>query len=496
MIEEEARHFELVRAVELEDREASLLTREDRAQADTRARSAAEGLKGRKFQHRYLASRAAFAAKRLATRHPGIAELLSQSRWPRWIGWVLPLLALAAGFLANEFGTAKRLDLLAVPLLGTVGWNLFVYLWLILAAVTGANRRVVDPLARGVRKIGEIGKRGNSEGSTIDRAAAAFRKRWLASSAPLVAARTSRTLHLGAALFALGLIGGIYLRALVTEYRAGWESTFLGPDAVHALLSLVLGPASAATGVAIPGVAEIAAMRWTGAETGGVNAGPWLHLYSVTVVGLVVIPRLLLAFFQSLKGWRLRRNFPVAGREDFYVRRLLRASGAHPGRARITPYAYRPGEQNRRSLETALKGMLGDGAEIRFDDPVDYGSEETWRATHQPDPRDDYHLLLFTLSATPEEENHGEIARVLAAEEGRCGQGTIVGALVDESQFRAHFAGQAGLDGRVETRLAAWRSVMANAGLDPLGIDLTEEQSDALAERLEANLLPDAELYG
>ena len=117
MTEDEARRIELVRAVELEDREATLLTREDREQADARARAEAAGAKGRKAERRFLAARAEFAAARLVTRHPGLSDLLAKSHWPRWLGVVLPLLALAAGFYANEFGTDKRMDLLAVPLL-------------------------------------------------------------------------------------------------------------------------------------------------------------------------------------------------------------------------------------------------------------------------------------------------------------------------------------------------------------------------------------------
>ena len=493
MRESEARALELVRAVELEDREAVLLTREDREQADNRARAAASGLKGRKGRRAFLATRSDFAAGRLTTRHPGLAALLEKSRWPGWIGLAVPLAALVLGFLANEFGTDKRLDLLAVPLLGTVAWNLAVYLWLPFSAL--ARRKAGgDPLTGLFARLGRGGvtKGGESgEGSAIDRAAAAFRRRWAAASLPLAAARASRTLHLGAALFALGLIGGIYLRAVVVEYRAGWESTFLGPEAVHAILATVLGPASALTGVGIPDVAGIAAMRWQeGAVGGGVNAGPWIHLYTATVLGLVVVPRLLLAGWQGLKAWRLTRNFPVPGREDFYIRRLLRASGASPGRARITPYAYHPGEETRRRLARALKSVLGDSADIRFDEPVDYGGEDGWSERFAPDPEDDYHILLYTLSATPEAENHGAIAaRAAKAAEER--GGTIAGALVDESPFRAHFAGQAGLDERVESRLAAWRDTLAPLGILPLGVDLSQDSGTALAERIEANLVPE-----
>ena len=70
-----------------------------------------------------------------------------------------------------------------------------------------------------------------------------------------------------------------------------------------------------------------------------------------------------------------------------------------------------------------------------------------------------------------------------------------MGALIDETPWRTHFAGQPGLDERVETRLTAWRSVLAPAGIAPLGIDLGDARDEALARRIEANLIPDAELH-
>lgn len=495
MTENEARRIELVRAIELEDREGSLFTREDRDQADARARAevgggTGHGKSGKRTDARFVAARADFAAQRLATRHPGIAGLLEPARWPRWAALLLPVLALGAGLLANEFGTARRLDLLAVPLLGTIAWNLAIYLWLALAAATGRGHISAGPLAELAGKAG----RDIDGGSSLDRAAGAFRSRWAALTARLAQARTARTLHLGAALFAAGLIAGIYARALVIEYRAGWESTFLSAPAVHALLSSVLGPASAASGVPIPDVSGIAAMRWTGPDTGGVNAGPWIHLYTVTMAALVILPRLALAAWQGAKALRLARTLPVAGRDDFYVRRLLRASGGRAGAVRVTPYAYKPGEETRRRLASTLRSALGDSAEVRFDEAIDYGGEDGWLAAHPPAPDDDYHVLLFTLAATPEAENHGALARQIANTLRRDHPGTVLAAVVDESPFRAHFAGQVGLDDRVASRLAAWRAVLGEAGVTPLGIDLSQADDGDLAQKIERGLLPDAEM--
>ena len=86
---------------------------------------------------------------------------------------------------------------------------------------------------------------------------------WSALVAPLMAARAARVLHLAAALFALGAVAGLYVRGLVFEYRAGWESTFLDAPAVHALLSFFLSPAAQLIGIPFPSVDQIAALRFT-----------------------------------------------------------------------------------------------------------------------------------------------------------------------------------------------------------------------------------------
>ena len=86
--------------------------------------------------------------------------------------------------------------------------------------------------------------------------------------APLYAARIGRVLHLSAALFALGAIVGLYLRAIVFEYRIGWESTYLQAPMVHAILAFVLGPASSLIGMPFPSIESVAAMRLSGASAG------------------------------------------------------------------------------------------------------------------------------------------------------------------------------------------------------------------------------------
>src|SRR5438067_2450598 len=117
----------------------------------------------------------------------------------------------------------------------------------------------------------------------------AFTRDWLKRSSRLIGARVAAILHSAAFTFALGAIVSLYLRGLVFEYRAGWESTFLDATSVQRLLSFVLAPASAVTGIAVPSAEHLTTIRFP--ETSGENAAPRLHLYAPTLMPFVRLPR-------------------------------------------------------------------------------------------------------------------------------------------------------------------------------------------------------------
>ena len=97
---------------------------------------------------------------------------------------------------------------------------------------------------------------------------------WARLSAPLNSARAALLLHVAAAALALGVVAGLYLRGLVLDYRAGWQSTFLTPAQVHAVLDLGLAPARALTGLSLPDVDALAALRVSAASQAQGAAAP------------------------------------------------------------------------------------------------------------------------------------------------------------------------------------------------------------------------------
>jgi hypothetical protein len=199
------------------------------------------------------------------------------------------------------------------------------------------------------------------DGTVTGRTIAQFVQEWLSASSALTQARISRTLHLGAAALAAGVLLGMYARALGVEYRAGWESTFISAETLKRFVGVVLAPASRLTGVALPDVAQLEAIRW-GPGRPGENAGRWIHLFATTATLFIIGPRLLLAGWEALRAWRLAGRLPIPGREDFYVRRLLRDAGDAGAQVRVIPYSFHLPPEAGQRLWPAAAAVLGDRA--------------------------------------------------------------------------------------------------------------------------------------
>jgi len=500
--EDDARRLLMVRAVESEDQAGALLTREDRQRADDAglAGRRAASATGDRADAQFLARRAAFAFGRLATRFPAIDRAYRATRWPAWLNWVLPLGALATGMFANEIDSGQRLNIIAFPLLGMLLWNFAVY-GLLAAGAIGrlmpgrADGERPGLVARMVARLTGIA-RGPVDGhQPIGRALVRFALDWSRHARALTWHRASRTLHLSAAALAAGVLLGMYLRALGIEYRAGWESTFIGTGTLHWLLGLVLGPASALTGIPLPAPEHLAALRWS-ARGGGENAGPWIHLYAATALLFIVAPRLLLAGWSAAAALTISRRFPVPGREDFYVRRLLRSAQGSSAEVRIIPYSFHPPEPVRAALQHLLTAVLGDATRTTIATPIDYGAEDAWLAGADPGADVDHILLLFNLAATPEAETHGAMVAGLERLIAERRSGATMTVVLDESAYARRLGGQAGADARIESRRLAWQRVLAQHGVKPLAIDLESDVDAALVRRFEGGLLRSASLSG
>ena len=180
-----------------------------------------------------------------------------------WAVLVIVILALGLGFLTNEVGQGKVINLLSIPLLGLVVWNLCVYIGCLAAMMrsrtVGTSRRprmgwLNRWLMRGVgvrlpvEPSAEAPSAAEGAAAVVSLARPEFWKKWVEVLRAKASAWTEITFHAGAIALAGGLVGGMYARGLSAEYKAAWESTFLGEPAVTAILRTALGPAALVLG--------------------------------------------------------------------------------------------------------------------------------------------------------------------------------------------------------------------------------------------------------
>jgi hypothetical protein len=484
MNEHAARDIALVRAIETADTDEVLLTSDDRRYA---GRAAAELTHWGASQQRspataesFLARRAVLLLDKLGTREPAVRALRA-TRWQPWIGIALPIAAGLLGAVVEQMADRQHINVLAFPLMAIIAWNLVVYSLLLLRpllrAGPGPLRRRLLP--RTIR--GELREPAQPEGAMAI-AARRFAGEWSEAVTPLYAARIGRVLHLSAALFALGAIVGLYLRAVVFEYRIGWESTYLQAPTVHAILAFVLGPAASLIGMPFPSIESVAAMRLSGG-VGGVDAGPWIHLYALTVGLAVILPRLLLTVWARWRERRLEEAFNLQ-LNSAYFRRAL--SAFQPGRARvqIAPYSYTLAEPDIAGLQQLARQLFGESAQVTLRPSVAFGSEaDAASGLARSDADVPLTLAVFNAAATPENENHG-----LFVDNLRAALDTPVALVVDTSHYRRRLGSQAGAQARLQERCEAWQAFGAQRALAVACVDLATPDLRAAERDLTATL--------
>ena len=461
MTESDARNVLLIRA--FESAPSHVWSADDAAWASAEARR----MEGERAPfERFLARRAEFASARLARRDT-TAGVASAALGPHaWLGWLAVMLAFALGAASDAIGPGGRINILAPPLLAALVWNFAVYLVLLLRFV-GALRMDLapGPLRRWfLRASAWVGRTMGGGAALADSARGRFVADWMSASGALQGARVALTLHAGAAAFVIGALLSLYVRGIAFEYRAGWDSTFLTPSAVHRVLQTVLGPAAELSGLALPDVDRVAQLRFSAGT--GENAARWIHLYSLTLGLAIVVPRALLAAIAAWRMGSLTRRFPLAFDDDYFMR-LRRAFSGEVIEALVLPYSYRVVPEAAKGLASAVESIVGPPISLSLTPPLPQGAEDDlqpWLGS----PAKRLIVALFAATATPERETHGAFVRALAAHPAVAR--LIV--LIDEAEFRHRFTGSDGAR-RLAERRAAWQRMLGDEGAEAVFVDLT-----------------------
>jgi hypothetical protein len=468
-----------------------LWTAEDRAWA---SRVARDEVGSDAPAHDFIVARARAAMQRLAPRDARLAQWVDA---PAARGTPVALivgLALAAGVLAPALGALESIDLLAPPVWAVVAWNGLVYLVLALRLFGG---RLFTPpsalarwLARWTGTPAPVAPRRSGSAEAYKMLAA----QWARDAAPMAGSRLARALHLGAAALGAGLVAGLYLRGVVFDFRAGWQSTFLDAPQVHTLLSTLLGPASVLSGIALPDRDGVAALRLAAGEAARAPAAAWIHLYALTVTLTVVLPRLLLALASGLRAGHLSRRLAVEF-DAAYLQAMRREQGSHrPQHVVVLPHVQAPSAQATLALRAALVPTLGEALHIELLAPVPFGQEDEAPLDGAVRGKS-LAVLWFDLTATPEAEQQGRLmARVAqAARAGAAEARMWPMLLLEETAFGRRFAGDRERRGQ---RREAWRTLAQAHGLRPLFVELESGEAaareQAVARWFEAEAAPAA----
>jgi hypothetical protein len=285
-------------------------------------------------------------------------------------------------------------------------------------------------------------------------------------------------LHVAAAALALGLVAGLYLRGLVFDIRAGWQSTFLDAATVQALLAAALAPASALTGIGVPGLDAITALRLTPGMPASASAAPWIHLYAAMLALVVIVPRALLAAWTLWKARRAAATLRLP--RDGYFQRLLRQQRGGDALVQVLPHASAAPAQAALGLRTLLAAPLGAAVQLRLAAPTPFGDEQL-AAAIPAEPGTALRVALFELGATPEADSQGRFVHALL--QGAPGVPLLM--VADEAGFARRFGA---LADRMAERRAAWQRLADDLGCTLLCADLDKPDAAQAAARLETAL--------
>ena len=468
MNEHVARDVVLIRAIETTDRNKEVLTEDDRLYASRSARELAQwqaaDSKSDVTPDHFLQQRADLLIKRLSERSAPFKTFMKRGTGWRGVTIGLPLIALLIGAGIDRIGDPHRVDLLSAPLLGIIGWNLLVYVgmlvWLLLpksAASAAAPSPWLQRLAVGKPAL------PRKLAAPLSAALVDFMAEWGRISRKLTAARVARTLHLAAAMFAAGAVASLLARGLLTQYVAGWESTFLNATQVHAILSVLFMPAEWLLGLQGFTVADIEALRFANPATpeGGRR---WVLLYAATLSLLVIAPRLILAAIAHLQA-HLRASRVAIDLEQPYFRQLRTKMGGPAGVLRVLPYSFTIDEARDRGLAQVAAMLLGENASVMLRPSSAYGDEPDLSVAGGAGVT--LTAVLFNLAATPENENHGAFISQLKA---ATPQMTV---LIDESSLAERLGADAG-KARLAERILLWQQFCAHHKVVPVIVNLLD----------------------
>jgi len=474
----------LVWSCEEEDPAGHFLSRHDRQRSEHLARDSQESAQtGGTLpfsEERFVRERAEPLTANLEHRYSvfHFARRLTQRQFPLFLIVVLTMLG---GFLTDPIGPEGHINLLHFPLLVLVFWNMARYLWSSLRWVAPnawkneKNEWIAHWWTNASLGISQFNlrffqRKSPEEKQWIVSSLTRFYRLWSMLVGQSVRRQGQSILHWGAAGLAGGVIIGMYLRGFAFEYRASWQSTFLEVEQVHSILSIILFPASTLLGVDFPSVQTMAALKAPGSE----NAAVWIHLWAVTCLLSIIVPRMALALYARRSATRLLDELKLPLEEPYFQRVLApyRGDGLW---VEVLPYQCQLDHSMVERLEGCCVQMFGYGSSVQTRSSIAYGEIEHRMegASHNPLRV----LIIFDVATTPEQEVHGEFLKNIQQQVSHWPAGGVLLLVVLTGTYLKRTD-----QPRLQQRTQSWQRFTNDYGIEPLFVSPTIEMHELLKQ--------------
>ncbi|MCB1078506.1 MAG: hypothetical protein KDM64_11830, partial [Verrucomicrobiae bacterium] len=139
------RNILLALSFERTDSDGTVLPLESREQATRDSARLLSSDASKPDLERFFADRARSLIDQAASRFPAIPSAAEPSHRGRFVAPILLLGALALGWTSQALGAEKHVNILSLPLIGILLWNLAVYALEAVSGLTGLRRRS-DPV--------------------------------------------------------------------------------------------------------------------------------------------------------------------------------------------------------------------------------------------------------------------------------------------------------------------------------------------------------------
>ena len=306
---------------------------------------------------------------------------------------LLFLISFLIGLGSNYLGSGLKVNILLNPLTILLGWNFAVYLLLLLKGTIFRKRprlpadkvfQLINFARKIIDKFNFLFVKRSKKATLLRNARIYFIELWLQVANVLSATRVFSILNAMAIALTCGVVVGLYLRGLFQEYQFAWFSTF-DKSIVMNLGKVIFAPVLFLTQESMP------------KENMG---AAWIHLFAVSAVFYILVPRFLILFHTRFKIKKLAESIKPDLTQPFF-----KNWGMDTVDLDLYSYSYSLDENKLFNLNETLKRVYGlFGKQVSKNIP--WGGDLP-RSFNQ----ERISVFCFNAAQTPENEVHGEFLK-------------------------------------------------------------------------------------